>query len=91
MAVEDFVSPEVGIAVAATALATSPQVRNTVRRGLVYGLAGVLRLGDAVSGAAKGAASTAQNAAANTGEVVQQTTTEARTRSRAKPPTSEGI
>jgi hypothetical protein len=54
MALEDFASPEVGIAIAATALIASPAVRGTVRRGLVYGLAGVLRAGDAATGAARG-------------------------------------
>ncbi|HLJ66449.1 MAG TPA: hypothetical protein VKX16_03715 [Chloroflexota bacterium] len=71
MALEDFVEPEVGIAVAVTALAASPQVRNTVRRGLVVGLAGLMRAGDALSGAARGAAASAQQAAASAGSVAQ--------------------
>ena len=66
MALEDFVDPEVGIAVAATALATSPKVRGLVRQGLVYGLAGVRRLGDSVSASARGMAQSAQQAASST-------------------------
>jgi len=38
MALDDFVESEVGIAVAATVLLVSPEVRNLVGRGLVYGL-----------------------------------------------------
>ena len=64
MALDDFLDPEVGIAVAATALVASPPVRNVVRRGLVYGLATMMRAGDAVSTAARGVAESAQQTAA---------------------------
>ena len=47
---------EVAIAVAATATAMSPKARETVRKGAVYGLAGVLKAGDAVVAGARGAA-----------------------------------
>ncbi|GAC1333369.1 MAG: hypothetical protein NVS2B16_24650 [Chloroflexota bacterium] len=83
MALEDFVDPEVGIAVAATALALSPGVRNTIRRGLVYGLAGVLRAGDAVGSAARGAAQGAQQVASSAGAAVQDTTAEAANKAQA--------
>jgi hypothetical protein len=46
MALEDFVDSEVGIAVAATAVVLSPQVRGFLRRGAVYGLAGLMKAGD---------------------------------------------
>lgn len=78
MALDDFVNPEVGLAVAATALVTSPQARAVMRRGLVYGLAGIFRLGDSVSSAARGVAEGAQQAASSTGSVVQEASTEAR-------------
>lgn len=71
MAIEDFFDAEVGIAVAVTALATSPQVRNTVRRGVVYGLAGILRAGDAMGAAARGVAQTAQETAQSGGSVAR--------------------
>ena len=77
MALEDFVDPEVGIAVAATAAILSPPVRNVVRRGLVYGLAGVLRAGDAVGSAARGVSQGAQQGAASTGAAVQEAAGEA--------------
>jgi len=54
MAVEDYLEPEIGVAVALTAAVTSPKVRGVLRRGAVYGLAGVLMAGDAVSSLARG-------------------------------------
>ena len=78
MALEDFVEPEVGIAIAATALVASPQARNFVRRGLVYGLAGVFKLGDALSAGARDMAQSAQSAAQSTGSAMENMTTEAR-------------
>jgi hypothetical protein len=92
MALEDFVEPEVGIAMAATALVASPQARNFVRRGLVYGLAGVFKLGDAISSGARGMAQSTQQAASSTGETVADLTneTQARGRRRTAPRTSPG-
>lgn len=84
MALDDFVNPEVGIAVAATALVTSPAARNVMRRGLVYGLAGVMRLGDAASSTARGMADNAQQVAASTGSAVQEAAAEARTGTRGR-------
>ncbi len=60
--------PEVGVAVAVTAAVASPQVRNVLRRGAVYGLAGLLMAGDAVSSLAQGVKRGAQKA---TSEVTQ--------------------
>jgi hypothetical protein len=61
MELEDFAQTEVGIAVAITALATSPSIRKTLRKGAAYGLAGVLLAGDKahqfVNAVAKGAKS----------------------------------
>ena len=54
MDVDDFAEPEVGLAVAVTAAICSPKVRRTVRKGLIYGLAGLISIGDAASDAAHG-------------------------------------
>jgi nucleoside phosphorylase len=51
-----FFESEVGVAVAATAALASPRVRAVMRRGAVYGLAGVLKAGDMVGSAARGVA-----------------------------------
>jgi hypothetical protein len=55
-----FIEREVGIAIAATAATMSPKVRDVVRRGAVYGIAGAMRAGDVVWGTARGAARGAQ-------------------------------
>jgi hypothetical protein len=59
MEFDDFAQPEVGLAVAITAVATSPGIRKTLRRGAAYGIAGVLLAGDSaqrfVNAVAKGA------------------------------------
>jgi hypothetical protein len=51
---EEFVSPEVGLAVAATTVILHPKVRATARQGLVYGLAGGLSAWAAVKQFASG-------------------------------------
>jgi len=53
MAVEDFLGGEVAIAVAATAALSSSRVRKVLRRGVVYGLAGVLMAGDTLTSTAR--------------------------------------
>ena len=63
MALEDFIEPEVGWAVAVTAAVASPGVRKVLRKGAVYGLAGILMAGDAVSTLAQGVKRGVQQAA----------------------------
>jgi hypothetical protein len=57
MDLDDFVEPEVGLAVAVTAavatVALSPTVRGWLRKGAVYGLAGVLIAKDRVTDMAR--------------------------------------
>jgi hypothetical protein len=55
MAVDDFLESEVAVAAAATAALLSPQVRGVLRKGLVYGTAGVMTVGDALVSGVKGA------------------------------------
>ncbi len=71
MALEDYLESEVVVAVAATAAVLSPRVRGVLRRGAVYGLAGVLRAGDAISSAAPTVSQGAQQAAASAASTVQ--------------------
>lgn len=54
MAFDDYLEPEVGIAVAVTAAVASPKVRGVLRKGAVYGVAGVLMAGDAISSLVRG-------------------------------------
>jgi hypothetical protein len=67
MDVEDLLSSEVAVAVAATAAVLSPRVQRLVRRGVVYGLAGVLMVGDAVGAAVGGVARRAQDGVTTAG------------------------
>jgi hypothetical protein len=64
MALDDYLEPEVVVAVAVTAAVAAPPVRRVLRRGLVYGLAGLLVAGDKIAAAARGIAQSAQQAAA---------------------------
>lgn len=50
---EDLMEPEVGVAVGVTAVIASPSVRKTLRKGAVYGLAGIMLAGDAAMNLAK--------------------------------------
>lgn len=65
MGIDDFLESEVGTAVAATAVLLSPRVRGIVRSGLVYGLAGAIKLGDVVIGVGRGVARGASDGAAS--------------------------
>lgn len=63
MELEDFADEPVGVAVAASTVVFSPQVRRALRRGTVYGVAGVLAVSDAVAGFVRGARRGARNGA----------------------------
>ncbi len=52
---DDYIEAETAVAVLATALMLSPRARRVVRRGLVYGLAGVLTAVEAGRTLARGA------------------------------------
>jgi len=79
MALDDFVESEVGIAVAATALLVSPELRNLVRRGLVYGLAAVLKASDSVATATRGVAGDVQQRVAAGGPAAEESRAEGET------------
>ncbi len=66
MELDDFLETEVGVAVAATAALFSPRVRKALRQGAVYGVAGALMAGDAITGFARGVGRGAQQVAAST-------------------------
>ena len=75
MALDDYFESEVVVAVAATAAIMSPRARKLLRRGAVYGLAGALMAGDAVSSVARNIAPGVQQAAtaaAGTAQAVAQ-------------------
>ena len=84
MALEDYLEPEVAVTAAVVAAVASPKVRGWIRRGLVYGTAGVLIAGDAVTSFARNvgqgvqqAAATAANSAQNVADQAKATATSA--------------
>lgn len=79
MDADDVLNPTVGAAVAITAAVFSPPVRRVVRRGAVYGLAGVLIAGDAISSFAQGVSRGAREAAEPGAKAVQAGATEEQT------------
>jgi hypothetical protein len=74
MALQDFLDSEVAVAVAATAALASPPVRGVLRRGAVYGLAGLLTVGEVTSSFARGAVRGAQQTASAANGKVQEAT-----------------
>jgi len=77
MEIEEFAEGPVGVAVAASAVVFSPRVRNVLRRGLVYGVAGAIAAGDAVTGFVRGVRRSATN-----GKPAESTRAPARARRR---------
>jgi hypothetical protein len=69
---DDLLEPEVVIAVGVTAAVMSPPVRRVLRKGAVYGLAGLMILGDKIAGAARGLTQGAQNFASSGNSSAQQ-------------------
>jgi hypothetical protein len=55
------------VAAGAVSLVMSQRVRDAVRKGAVYGLAGIIGAGDAVVGAAKGAVDSANEVRSSNG------------------------
>ena len=74
MSLDDLLEPEVLIAVGVTAAVMSPPVRRVLRKGAVYGLAGLLIAGDKIAGAARGVSQGAQNLVASAGDAAHQAT-----------------
>jgi len=68
MALDDYVEPEVAVAVAVTAAVASPTMRKFLRMGAVYGLAGLLMARDKIAAMATNVSQTAQRMAASTEE-----------------------
>jgi hypothetical protein len=68
MALDDYLEPEVAVAVAVTAAVASPKARRIMRQGAVYGLAGILKAGDGLAAFGRGVGRGMQQAASASGE-----------------------
>ena len=53
MELEDYLEPEIAVTAAVTAALVSPRGRHILRRGAVYGIAGMLMTGDAIASFAR--------------------------------------
>ncbi|HWC86394.1 MAG TPA: hypothetical protein VG388_07640 [Solirubrobacteraceae bacterium] len=88
MGLDDLVSTESAVVAAATAAVFSPRTRDTLRRGAVLGVAGALKVGDVVAGAARGAVrglrDDSASASSNGAERAQSSTRKRTTGARAK-------
>lgn len=61
----DFVEPEIAVTAAVTAAILSPRARKVMRKGLVYGMAGILVASDTVTSFAKSVGQGVQHASAS--------------------------
>lgn len=71
MEFEDFVEPEIAITAAVAAALFSPRARNVMRKGLVYGVAGILAAGDAVTSFGQSVRQGMQHAGEETAQTAQ--------------------
>jgi hypothetical protein len=74
MSLDDLLEPEVMIAVGVTAAIMSPPVRRVLRKGAVYGLAGMMVVGDKLAGMARNVSQGAQNLASSASQTAEETT-----------------
>lgn len=72
MALEDYMEPEIAVTAVVTAAIFSPRARQIIRRGAVYGMAGVLMAGDALSAFTRSVGEGFQQAKAAKGQQGQQ-------------------
>ncbi|MGH2478597.1 MAG: hypothetical protein ACRDHW_02935 [Ktedonobacteraceae bacterium] len=61
----DFVEPEIAVTAAVTAALFSPRTRKLIRKGLIYGMAGILTAGNTLTGFAKSVGQGMQQASAS--------------------------
>jgi hypothetical protein len=78
MALEDYLEPEVAVTAVVTAAVFSPKARSWMRRGLIYGMAGVLIAGDAVTSFARSVGQGAQQAGAAAATATQNAADQAK-------------
>lgn len=74
MSLKHYKDPHIAVAVAATAVVCSPKARAVLRRGVVIGLAGALRAGDALAAFARSVERGAQDTTASTSDPVRVST-----------------
>ena len=78
MEIEDFAEPEIAVTAVLTAALFSPRARKVMRKGLVYGMAGVLAAGDVVTSFAKSVGQGVQQAGEAAVQEARKTVEQAR-------------
>ncbi len=73
MALDDYLEPEVAVTAVVAAAIFSPRGRQILRKGAVYGLAGVLVAGDALSTAGRNLGQGLQRAGVTAGAATKTT------------------
>ncbi len=73
MALEDYLEPEVAVTAAVTAAVFSPTARKLIRKGAVYGVAGILIAGDAISSFVRSVGQGVQQAGTSAAQAAQNT------------------
>jgi hypothetical protein len=76
---EDFLVPEVAITAAVVAAIFSPRARRVVRRGAVYGMAGILVAGDAITSFARSIGQGVQQAGTSAAHAAQNAANQGKT------------
>jgi hypothetical protein len=71
MAFDDYMEPEIAVTAAVTAAIFSPRVRRLLRKGLVYGLAGAMIVGDTVTSFTRSVGQGIQEAGTSTTQAPQ--------------------
>lgn len=79
MALEDYMQPEIAVTAIVTAAVVSPRGRRLIRRGAVYGLAGILIAGDALGNMARGITQGVQQAGTSVANTAQNVKAQAET------------
>ena len=72
MEIQDFAEPEIAITAAVAAAIFSPRARKVARKGLVYGMAGVLAAGDVVTSFARSVGQGVHQASEAANRVIQE-------------------
>ena len=90
MAFEDYLEPEVAVTAVVTAAVFSPKARSWIRRGLVYGTAGVLIAGDAITSLARNVGQGVQQAGAAAANTAQNVADQAKTTATSATETASG-
>jgi flavin-dependent dehydrogenase len=78
MALEDYMQPEVAVTAVVTAAVFSPRARRVMRRGLVYGMAGAMIAGDAITSFARSLGQGVQEAGASAASAAQSAKNQAK-------------